>query len=166
MTGKKAVVRLLTQQEWGQASAVVWRVFSQFVAAGYPLEGIQAFRQFVEPETLGALARRGKLRLWGCFPDGALAGVGAMRDGSHISLLFVDGSQQRKGRGSALIHAMLRWCCKTGAQQVTVNAAPNAAGFYRRLGFIPQGEEQVSDGIRFTPMFRSLLEGYERVGDH
>lgn len=162
MNGREPAVRPLLEREWGQASDLVWRVFSQFEAPDYPPEGIQAFRQFVDPHALGELARRGKLRLWGCFHGPTLVGVGAVRGGGHISLLFVESAWHRKGCGGALLNEMLRWCRRGGAAQATVNAAPPAVGFYKKMGFVPQGEEQVADGIRFTPMLRRLEGAQER----
>lgn len=156
MSQAHAFVRLLLESEWEEASALVWEVFSHFEAPEYPPEGIEAFRRFIEPGAWGELVHKNQLRLWGYFCGGLLTGVGAVKGNCHISLLFVRGAWHRTGCGSALMREMLCWCARQGAKRVTVNAAPAAVGFYKKMGFVPQQEEQMADGIRFMPMARPV----------
>jgi len=37
-------------------------------------------------------------------------------------------------------------------EKITVNSSPYAVKIYEKLGFVPDGNEQMVDGIRFTPM--------------
>lgn len=72
-----------------------------------------------------------------------------MRAPHHIADLFVDAAYHRRGIGRRLFAAMRRDHFR---QIFTVNSSPYAVGFYRRLGFVPTGTEQLTDGLRYTPM--------------
>jgi len=73
----------------------------------------------------------------------------ATRGNSHIALFFVEPCYQRQGVGRALFTVAKEACvCDT----MTVNSSPYAVEIYRRLGFHALSEEQLADGIRFTPM--------------
>jgi len=41
---------------------------------------------------------------------------------------------------------------------LTLNSSPYGLPFYLAIGFVPQGEEQTMNGIRFTPMKYILKE--------
>jgi predicted GNAT family N-acyltransferase len=65
----------------------------------------------------------------------------------------VDSKYHRQGVGRGLIGALAEYLYREmGQTSMTVNAAPYAVGFYHKVGFEDTGEEQVSAGIRFTPM--------------
>ena len=96
--------------------------------------------------------RTGALMLWGAFRQDTLAGVAAVRNRSHISLLFVDASCHRQGIARALFNAVRDFCRTDPAvSRITVNSSPYAVEIYRRLGFTATDAERVTDGIRFTP---------------
>ena len=80
--------------------------------------------------------------------------------GSEIlssSLLFVKASHPRRGVARKLF-AVAKMSCKeenkkkVGKAFITVNASPYAVEVYKKLGFSRLSEEQIKDGIRFTPM--------------
>lgn len=72
-----------------------------------------------------------------------------MRDVRHIADFFVDAAYHRRGIGKALFGAMRQ----DYAEQVfTVNASPYGVEVYRRLGFAATDTEQLTDGLRYTPM--------------
>lgn len=89
-------------------------------------------------------------------PDGALAGFIAVRDGRHLFHLFVAPTSQRQGLATRLWrHAMSQASAAPGLPQpavFTLNASLPAVGFYRRLGFIAEGDVVTANGIRFQPM--------------
>ncbi len=43
-------------------------------------------------------------------------------------------------------------CNKFSLTEITVNSSPYAVEVYHKLGFKDTAVEQISDGIRFTPM--------------
>ena len=146
-------IRPLREAEIPAASALVRRVFAEFEAPDYAQEGIDVFHRFIAPEALTEQFRTGALMLWGAFRQDTLAGVAAVRNRSHISLLFVDASCHRQGIARALFSAVRDFCRTDPAvSRITVNSSPYAVEIYRRLGFTATDAERVTDGIRFTPM--------------
>ena len=137
-------VRRLSREEIPQALELSWRVFQAFEAPEYSPEGIAAFRASLEDAE-----RIRKLPVYGAFDGDKLVGTLCMRAPQHIGGFFVDGAYHRRGIGKKLFAAMGRDYAR---QVFTVNASPYAVAVYRHLGFVPTGEEQTVDGLRFTPM--------------
>src|SRR5699024_9126351 len=98
----------------------------------------------------------GLLRFFGAFCGKDLIGTAALRDNSHICLLFVKKEFHRQGIGSALLFAMEEQGRSCGIRMITVNASPYGLPFYLARGYKRRSEEECIDGIRFTPMERSL----------
>ena len=135
----------LNAEELDEAMKLVWHVFLQFEAPEYSAEGVAEFHQSIHnPEFLATL------RTYGAIQDGRLIGVLATRsDGGHIALFFVDGACQRQGTGRALFE---RACQDNPFDTITVNSSPYAVPIYHRLGFTDTDVEQVTNGLRYTPM--------------
>ena len=89
------------------------------------------------------------LYLLGAFDGGKLVGVLCMRAPQHIGGFFVDAAYHRRGIGRRLFEAMRQDYEK---QVFTVNSSPYAVEVYRRLGFVSTDTEQLTDGLRYTPM--------------
>ncbi len=137
-------IRLIRQDEFPQALALVERVFMEFEAPEYEPKGVETFLAFIrDPE------KNNQLTFHGAFDGDTVIGVIAICDKSHISLFFVDAVWQNRGVGRALFAAARK---ALGADAITVNSSPYAVEIYRKLGFLPLGPEQIIDGIRFTPM--------------
>ena len=94
--------------------------------------------------------KTGKLKFWGAFDGETLVGTICVRPPQHIGGFFVRGDYHRKGIGRALFDAMR---AEYEKQEFTVNSSPYAVEVYRHLGFTAADQEQLADGIRFTPMF-------------
>ena len=78
-----------------------------------------------------------------------------IRNGNHISLLFVDGDHHGQGIGSRLIEKTENYLrSNTQFSKMTVNSAPIAKDFYHKKGFKDAGEMTVKDGILYIPMER------------
>ena len=121
-------------------------VFMQFEAPDYSPQGIETFQQFLKnPEAVSAL------RVYGAYEDERLVGMLATRgeDGSHIALFFVDAAFQGRKIGRALFELALSNC---RSDRMSVNSSPYAVHIYEHLGFTAVCGEQLTDGIRFTPM--------------
>lgn len=145
--------RTAHSDEWQDAMGLAWRVFLKFVAPGYCEQGVNSFRDFVTDNTLYHMFMAGSYHLFGAFDAGRLIGMITLRGEQHISLLFVDEKYQHRGVGAALIDIAGQFACgKSGGCRLTVNAAPDAVGFYRRIGFLNTDTEQLADGIRYVPM--------------
>jgi GNAT superfamily N-acetyltransferase len=142
----QAIIRIdiIPHESLAQALTMVQRVFTQFVAPDYTPEGIATFHNFLhDPEAISAL------RFYGAYEEDTLVGILATRGSSHISLFFVEPCYQMQGVGRALLSAAIRDCT---SDVLTVNSSPFAVEIYQKLGFHALSDEQVTDGIRFTPM--------------
>ena len=138
------LIRRIREPELPAAMDLCWRVFQEFEAPDYALEGVEAFHVYISD------AEQVKhLTVFGAWEGQDLLGVLAA-EGSHIALFFVDPAFHRQGIGRGLFQTYLAagdW------SRVTVYSSPYAVEVYRHLGFSPTAEEQLSpDGIRYTPM--------------
>ena len=145
------LVRELRSAEYGLALKLAWRAFEQFEAPEYSAEGVENFRSTInDPD----FSRR--IRCYGAYDGQKLVGMIATRnEGTHITLFFVDEAYHRQGIGRRLFEAVL---AKVPSACITVNSSPYAVEVYRRMGFAATKPEQLTDGIRYTPMI------YDHVG--
>jgi predicted GNAT family N-acyltransferase len=65
-------------------------------------------------------------------------------------------SWRGRGVGSALLEALLRLARDRGIRRVTLNAQSRAGAFYRRHGFVAEGEEFIEAGIPHRSMWRDV----------
>ena len=137
-------VRRLRAGEIPDALALIWNVFLQFEAPEYSAEGIASFRASLEDEE-----RIRSMTFYGAFDGKKLVGVLCMRAPQHIAGFFVDAAYHRRGIGRSLFETMRQ---DYDRQVFTVHSSPYAVGFYRRLGFVPTQGEQITNGLRYTPM--------------
>ena len=137
-------VRRLRAGEIPDALALIWNVFLQFEAPEYSAEGIATFRASLEDEE-----RIRRLAFYGAFEGKKLVGVLCIRAPQHIAGFFVDAAYHRRGIGRTLFETMRQ---DYDRQVFTVHSSPYAVGFYRQLGFVSPQPEQITDGLRYTPM--------------
>ena len=153
------VIRPVRDEEYADAMELVWSVFLDCNASGYSNEGVFNFRKFLTDETLYLRYREGEYPMFGFFDDkDEPKGVISLRNGNHISLLFVDREYRNRGIGKRLLDYLCVYCREYQEQVlITVNSSPYAVGFYRKYGFVDTDSEQESDGITYTPMEYVLL---------
>lgn len=138
-------IRQIEPEEREAALQLVQDVFMKFEAQEYDEEGVRHFQTFIHDEE-----KTKQLEMYSAFTGGTVIGVLAMRkQGTHVSLFFVDDAYHRQGIGRALFEYMLR---TKKREVITVNAAPYALKIYERLGFVATDAEKTEDGIRYTPM--------------
>jgi ribosomal protein S18 acetylase RimI-like enzyme len=149
--------RRLRDSEVEDASALARRVFDEFVATQYSVEGQEEFRRYSSPRAMRKRHGDGYLA-FAAERDGRLIGMLQLRDGEHITMLFVEGDSQRQGIGRSLIGAATDYVRtrQPPVRVLTVASTPNAIDAYRRMGFVPVGSEQVLKGIRFVSMQREI----------
>ena len=141
------MVRELLPSEIGESLDLAWRVFSDFEAPDYSPEGVEEFRRSIHDPIFIE-----RLRFFGAWKMDRLVGMLATRNnGSHIAQFFVDKAFHRQGIGRALFTFadQLNPC-----DRMTVNASPYAVPVYQHLGFTATMPEQVTNGLRYTPMIR------------
>lgn len=138
-------IREIEREDFESALALTWKVFLEFEAPDYSADGVVEFQKSIhDPEYLKLL------RIIGAFESKQLIGIIATRSsGSHIALFFVDGKYQRKGIGRLLFDRILP---DVPGKTLTVNSSPFAVPIYHRLGFVDTETEQITNGLRYTPM--------------
>ena len=138
-------IKIIDEKQQSQALDLAWRVFNKFEAPEYNEKGIDSFHQAIKsPEYTS------QLKIYGAFYREEIVGVLATRNmGSHIALFFVNDRFHRMGIGRQLVERALKNCL---TNEMTVNSSPYAVKIYRALGFVEVDTEQISDGIRYTPM--------------
>ena len=93
-----------------------------------------------------------ELTIFGAFDDSELIGIiGTKNKGQHISLFFIHPKYHRKGIGRLLFDYAYS---NQTVVQVTVNSSSFAVRFYESLGFRKTAEEQVTNGLRYSPMLK------------
>lgn len=146
-------IRWARTEEWEPAIKMIWKTFLRFEAKDYTEEGIKNFLEFITDRQLYHSFLRGNYQVLVALLDEQIVGVASIRNGNHLSLLFVDEAYHRKGIGRALIE---RFCFylknEAGENIMTVKAAPYAVEFYHRIGFRDVSPEEEVGGIRVTSM--------------
>lgn len=128
-----------------QAVSLIWKTFLQFEAPEYSAEGVQSFRTFLYNKEIA-----GTVEFWGAYDHNELKGVIATRaNRTHICCFFVRAQDQKQGIGKKLWEYLLK---HSDSKTITVNSSPYAIPVYHKFGFTDTGAEQLTDGIRYTPM--------------
>ena len=138
-------IKPLKYHEKNTAMELVWTTFLKFEAPDYSAAGTQHFKAFIrDSRAIGALD------MLGAFEGSVLTGLIALDPARrHISLFFVDERWQGQGVGRQLFDCLAR---EVPHCPITVNASHYAVPIYRCLGFTPTAPEQLTNGIRYTPM--------------
>ena len=82
--------------------------------------------------------------------------IGVKQDFSHTCLFFVEENFQRQGVGRKLWEHILS--C-SDSYTFTVNSFPYEVDVYHHLGFYDLDKEQLTDGIRYTPLRFNIKMG-------
>lgn len=137
-----------------KALELVSAVFWECDREDFEEMGVQTFKHFIRYENMQKMMASGELFFFGAYKGSELVGVIAMREGFHISLLFVKPSYQRQGVGRRLVRQGTAYCLEKNPElrHITVNASPKGTAAYLAMGFYPLMPEQKRDGMRFTPM--------------
>lgn len=152
---KSLAISHLQSNSAKQAYQLILKVFLEFVGCGYSQQGIDEFTDYIEtPKILERLSMANYLTM-GAWIEDKLVGVIEIRDGDHVSLLFVDKAYHNLGIARQLLNTAIR----SGARQVkeiTVNSSPYAVKAYEKMGFAVTDTEKEVNGIRFVPMRMKL----------
>ena len=151
--------RAMRPDETDAAAAFARRVYDAAIAPHESPEGRATYARYAAPDAMRARAANHAVTVAEDEDDGALVGMLEVRDGTHVSMLFVEPRCQRAGVGRALLaHAFgppAAW------PALTVNSTPGAVDAYARLGFVAEapGEVVERNGLRFVPMRRAAGGG-------
>ncbi len=155
------ILRFATPQDLDAASIVVRTTFLADVAPLYNPEGIQTFLSYAQADAWGSRHSQGH-KTWIALEGERIVGVAHVRDGNHLSMLFVLPAHQRAGVGRALLDILRR---ENPDSEFTVNSSPNAVSAYQRFGFEATGPETATSGIRFVPMRLRALSKPNQLPD-
>ncbi len=115
--------------------------------------GAEQFFASISSEAIAGYIRSPNFAYFIAHNDGQLAGVAALRDGSHVYHLFVASEYHGKGYGRILWEHLLQHARQEeGLERLTVNSSTYAEQMYRHFGFEPTAEKQMMHGLAFIPM--------------
>jgi predicted GNAT family N-acyltransferase len=90
-------------------------------------------------------------------PGGEAIGTGRLLPDGHIGRMAVLPEWRGKGVGTALLARLMESARERGMSRLVLNAQTSAIDFYRRFGFVPEGDEFMEAGIAHVAMVRSGL---------
>ena len=138
-------------------SNLVLRVFDEYVGSGYSLDGQSIFHSYVQPDAIQKRFCAGSSFIFVALHDKKIIGTIEVKNGNHISVLFVDKRYHKMGIAKHLISMAIEKASNINLiTEITVNSSPYAVDIYKRLGFLQLDKEIERDGIRHTPMKKCL----------
>lgn len=141
-------IRLFQPPDAQAASALCLRAFKQAVAPSLADHGVQTFVTVAQPDGFLQRLQAGHVILV-AERDGNIIGVGELKQGRHVAMLFVEPAVQRQGIGRALMDALL---ATAHAATVTVSASLPSVAAYQHYGFALAGNVAESQGLVYQPM--------------
>lgn len=88
--------------------------------------------------------------------DGVPVGTGRLLPDGHIGRMAVLREFRGRGIGSAMLLHLIELARAAGVRLLILNAQTHAMAFYRRFGFIADGETFLEAGISHIRMTRTL----------
>ena len=150
-------VRWAKADEWAPAMKMIWKTFLKYEGKDYTEEGIRNFFEFITDDALYVSFLKGDYQMMVALDNDRVIGAASVRSCNHLSLLFVDEEYHYRGVGRTLMNRMCDYLKKeAGEKYMSLNAAPYAVNFYRKLGFRAVRPEGVYSGIRVTSMEKVL----------
>lgn len=145
-------VRPATAGDAAGISALILGV-SRFFTLHPDGEGAEAFLANLSPDAIGRYLASPAFAYRVAEEDGALAGVVAIRDNTHLHHLFVASAHHGRGLARRLWDAAQNAALAAGnSGEFTVNSSIYAIPVYERFGFQPTGPRVEQNGIAFVPM--------------
>lgn len=147
------IIKKVNNEEIDKGLALIWRTFKEFIAPDYTEEAVSHFKEnrIDNPDYKQAYVN-GIEVMYGAYVKGELAGVLSVKGGEFISCAFVDKKYHRMGIASGLFNKVLPILKENGAKKIRLNSSPYAVPFYHSIGFKDISQQQVYQGILFTPM--------------
>lgn len=154
-------IRPATPADAGALAALAGALSRFFLADPERPEDAAAFLATMTPAAFAERLADPRFRYLLAEEEGELAGLVALRDGTHLYHLFVAERFHRRGVATRLWEAAL--AAAGHPDRVTVNASRFAVPVYRRIGFTATAPEVQKDGIAFLPMLLGPVWETERL---
>ncbi len=148
--------RELQMEDLEETLKLVEKTFNEFEAPYYSEDGVNNFYKFANYENLKKQLDN-NLKMMVATDYKKIIGIIAIKNNSHIAMLFVDKEYQKQGIGKKLIR-VAKGEYNLNNEDLTVNSSPYAVEFYKKIGFEKIEDEKEVDGIKFVPM---KLEKYK-----
>jgi GNAT superfamily N-acetyltransferase len=146
------------KDEEQETCELIIRVFHRYVAPVYSKSGVDKFLGMLSPDRLNEMSNGRSSFVIVAKDQSKIIGMLSVINESHIALLFVAQEYQRKGIGKKLIDEAIKKCLDRNPDlsEVAVSSSPNSKSFYEEAGFEALGDEINEEGMRFTPMRKSI----------
>ena len=116
------------------------------------------FQVFVEEQRVPAEMELDEFDALSCHAlalvDGRPVGTGRLLPDGHIGRMAVVVGWRGRGVGAALLQALIDEAGRRGMALLALSAQTHALGFYRRFGFMPEGEVYEEAGLPHQVMTR------------
>lgn len=145
-------IRILQADDIPAVSQLCLDAFMAAVAPQLSEQGVETFRQIASADNFQQRSVLDNTMLV-YEQDEEIKGVVELREGRHISMLFVSPLAQKQGVGRALM-AAIRSYYRTSI--ITVSASLSSVPAYQQFGFMPVGEPEEKAGLLYQPMEMAL----------
>jgi GNAT superfamily N-acetyltransferase len=147
--------RLMKPGEEEKAFAMIDRGFNAYVRDDFTSEGVEEFYRAIR---IMVFERPSNHFIVVAESNTQIVGMIDVKENHHISIFFVEPSHMGKGIGRGLLSHATMLCRqnKPDFNELEVHSSPWAVPVYRKLGFVPTESEQMSRGIRYTTMIKTL----------
>ena len=147
------ILKEMEIKELKETMELVKRVFDEFEAPYYTKRGIKNFYKFANYNNIKDQLNK-NMHIFITKHENKIIGMIAIRNYSHISLLFVDKKYHGKKIATRLLEEAKLYCRQNNknVKEITVNSSRYGIKFYHATGFKDTGLEQEMDGIIFIPM--------------
>ena len=116
------------------------------------------FEVFVEEQRVPAEMELDEFDALSCHAlalvDGRPVGTGRLLPDGHIGRMAVVVGWRGRGVGAVLLQALIDEAGRRGMALLALSAQTHALGFYRRFGFMPEGEVYEEAGLPHQVMTR------------
>jgi ribosomal protein S18 acetylase RimI-like enzyme len=155
---REITYREIQQGETEKVCALIMGCFNEFVAPGYSREGVIEFSQYVNSKSMELRLAHNHFIILG-LDHSEIIGMIEVRENYHISLFFVKKEYHHQGVGHQLLELAINKSrsARPDLAFLEVNSSPYAVPIYQKFGFQKVANEQVTNGIRYTPLVYNLV---------
>lgn len=151
----RVIIRKLEDRDLAQVSSVCLNSFMKSVAPSLSDVGISTFQKISSVDSFTARLKE-NIDILVCEENEKIQGIIELKDGRHISMLFVSPEHQKQGVGRSLLLSIMSF---TTSDTITVSASLTSVNAYLSFGFVLSGGISEASGLRFQPMKLELNKG-------